>query len=406
MDRIPECLVHPISLKLIRSGHPWITPDNFSNKFPRHAEFVIAVDERKRPFALLLHDPFHRNIKARVWSTKPPFEREAQHFTASIQGRLDMAFERRIQLKELKERENYYLCFGEADALPGLFILRLKDRVLIQFYTQIWNRYKSIIQTTIQEVFPEIKDDNIWFQLRGETKELQKLPTNASEPERRDEFHIEEFGLQYLIRLGSSYDHGLYTDMSAVRHALKKLVNPGMKVLNLYSYTGAFSLWAMKLGASEVTSVDLSPKYIEWLQQNIALNQDLTAQHEEHVSSVEEALTGPLKDRCFDLIICDPPSSSSDGNKRTSALKSYKELLLQMDKVLVPGAKIVVFLNTHQVSPQKFEKSIQDALFELKLKYKFGQRVGLGQDCPALKGFPEGSYLKGIVLEKPLDHSK
>jgi 23S rRNA (cytosine1962-C5)-methyltransferase len=402
MNKIPECLIHPVSLKLIRSGHPWVTADNFSNKFPKSSEFIIATDDRRRGVALLMHDPYHKNIKARLWSTKSPYDREAQHFTASVQARLDQAFEKRILQKELKERENYYLCFGEADQLPGLFIIRLGDRVLIQFYTGFWNRYKSIIQTTIQEVFPEIKDENCWFQLRGETRELQKLPQNAIDLERKDEFHLQEFGLQYLIRLGSSYDHGLYTDMSSVRHSLLKFMKPEMKVLNLFSYTGAFSLWAMKQGASNVVSVDLSPKYIEWLQQNLALNPELDGQkHEAMTMSTDEALSKlKAEERTFDMIICDPPSSSSDGDKRTSALKSYKDLLQKMNTVLAPGGMLVTFLNTHQVSSQKFDKSIQDSLLELKLNFKLSARLGLGQDCPTLKGFPEGSYLKGIVLEK------
>lgn len=402
MDKIPELPIHPVSIKLIRQGHPWVTSDNFSNRFPRHSEFIIGCDERKRPLALLMHDPQHKNVKARVWSTKIPFDREAQHFTAGIQGRLDLAFEKRIQMKELKERENYYLCFGEADQTPGLFILRLKDRVLIQFYTGFWNRYKSIIQTTIQEVFPEIKDDNVWFQLRGETRELQKLPTNAMEPERKDEFHLAEFGIQYHIRLGSSYDHGLYTDMSSLRHSLTKLVTPESAVLNLYSYTGAFSLWAMKQGAKQVTSVDLSPKYIEWLQQNLGLNPELdSTKHEALTMSVDEAL-GKLKseERTFDLIICDPPSSSSDGDKRTSAIQAYKNLVRKMDALLNQHGKMVLFLNTHQVNAQKFEKTLQDNFNELKLNYKKLSTLTLGQDCPTLKGFPEGSYLKGLVLEK------
>jgi len=402
MNKIPECLIHPISIKLIRSGHPWITADNFSNRFPRQSEFIIATDDRKRPMALLLHDPNHKNVKARVWSTKFPFDREAQHFTASIQARLDLAIEKRLQEAALKERENYYLVFGEADQLPGLFVLRLKDRILIQFFTGFWNRYKSIIQTTVQEIFPEIKDDNIWFQTRGETRELQKLPVNASESGRRDEFHIQEFGLQYLIRLGSSYDHGLYTDMSSVRYALKKYITTDTAVLNLYCYTGAFSLWAMKLGAKQVTSVDLSPKYIEWLQQNLGLNPELnSAQHEALTMSAEEALVKLRhEERKFDFIICDPPSSSSDGEKRTSAIKSYKDLISKMDKVLNPKGNMVIFLNTHQVTNQKFEKTIQEILGELKLNYKLGMRLSLGQDCPTIKGFPEGNYLKGLVLEK------
>ncbi len=402
MDKIPECLIHPVSIKLLRQGHPWITADTFSNRFPRQSEFVIATDERKRPMALLMHDPYHKNVKARVWSTKFPFDREAQHFTASIQGRLDLAFEKRIQSMELRERENYYLAFGEADQLPGLFIQRLRDRILIQFYTSFWIRYKSVILTTIQEVFPEIKEENIWFQLRGETKELQKLPQNALDPNRRDEFHLAEFGVQYLIRLGATYDQGLYTDMSSVRHALGKLVGPGASVLNLYSYTGAFSLWALKQGAGHVVSVDLSPKYIEWLQNNLALNPELDhTKHEAMVKSTEQAL-GDLRGqkRIFDVIICDPPSSSSDGAKRTSAIKTYRDLLSKMDPLLGKGGKCVLFLNTHQVTQEKFDRTLRDYLTELKLNYKLSTRLQLGEDCPTLKGFPEGSYLKGIVLEK------
>jgi 23S rRNA (cytosine1962-C5)-methyltransferase len=402
MNKIPECQIHPVSTKLLRQGHPWITSDHFSNRFPRHSEFVVAVDERKRPLALLMHDPTHRNIKARVWSLKFPFDREAAHFTASIQGRLDLAFDKRHQLKELEQRENYYLVFGEADQLPGLFILRLKDRILIQMYTQFWNRYKSIIQTTVQEVFPEIKDEDVWFQLRGETKELQKLPQNGLTPGRRDEFHLQEFGVHYLIHLGASYDHGLYTDMSSVRHQIAPLMSQGMSVLNLYSYTGAFSLFALGKGASQVVSVDLSPKYIEWLAQNLNLNPQLNHQnHESLLMSVDEAL-GELhkKGNQFDFIICDPPSSSSDGDKRTSAIKSYKDLLAKMNLVLKEKGKILLFLNTHQITPEKFERTIKDYLIELKLNYKFSTRLQLGQDCPTMKGFPEGNYLKGLLLEK------
>lgn len=402
MDKIPECQIHPISIKLLRQGHPWITPDSYSHRFPRNSPFVIALDERRRPMALLLHDPQHKNIKARLWTTKYPFEREVQHFTAGIQARIDLAISKRAQMKELKDRENFYLVFGEADQLPGLFVQKLNDRILIQFYTAFWNNFKSVIQSGIQDVFPEVKDDQFWFQLRGETRELQKLPVNAVDSGRRDEFHLSEFGNQYLVRLGSSYDHGLYTDMSSVRFTLQKLVQKYSRVLNLYSYTGAYSLWALKLGAQQVTSVDLSPKYIEWLQQNLGLNPELdTTKHEALTMSVDDALDklrGEQKE--FELIICDPPSSSSDGEKRTSAIKAYRDHLVKMDKVLTKKGVLVLFLNTHQTTAHKFERTIQDYLKELNLNYKTALKVGLEQDCPTLKGFPEGSYLKGLVLEK------
>lgn len=400
MIKTPECVIHPISIKLIRQGHPWITTDQFSKRFPKQSEFVIALDEKKRQLAFLLHDPFHKNVKARVWSKNYPFDKEAQLFTASLQARIDLAQEKREAMESLEDRENYYIVFGEADELPGLFILKLGDRILIQFYTAFWNRYKSIIQTAVQQLYPEINEDNIWYQLRGETRELQKLPVNSLEEGRRDEFHLQEFGVQYLIRLGASYDHGLYTDMSSLRYHLRNEVSESSKVLNLYSYTGAYSLWALKHGASRVVSVDLSPKYIEWLQQNLGLNPELDpTRHEAMTMSVDEAL-GKLKGSEFNLIICDPPSSSSDGKKRTSAIQAYRDLLQKMDPLLASKGKLVIFLNTHQVSKDKFERVIIDYLKELKLSYKITGRLALGEDCPAQKGFPEGNYLKGLILEK------
>ena len=400
MTRTPECAIHPISIKLIRQGHPWITTDQFSKRFPKRSEFVIAMDDRRKQLALLLHDPNHKNVKARVWSKNYPFGKEVEHFTVSLQARIDLAQEKREFLASVKERENYYVVFGEADDLPGLFIIKLGDRILIQFYTSFWNRYKSIIQTAVQDLYPEIKEDHIWFQLRGETRELQKLPVNAVDEGRRDEFHLQEYGVQYLIRLGASYDHGLYTDMSSLRFALRSEINANSRVLNLYSYTGAYSLWALKNGAKRVVSVDLSPKYIEWLQQNLGLNPELDpTAHEALTMSVDEAL-GKLKGEEFNFIICDPPSSSSDGKKRTSAIQAYKDLLLKMDPLLASGGKLVIFLNTHQVTKDKFERVVIDYLKELKLSYRITNRLALGDDCPTQKGFPEGNYLKGLILEK------
>ena len=402
MTKVRECLVHPVSVKLLKQGHPWVTEDSFSSRFPRNEEFVIAVDDRKRAIALLINDPFHKAIKGRVWSTKFPFDREALHFTASIQARIENAVSKREAMPELKNRDNYYLVFGEADNLPGLFILKLGQHILIQFYTGFWTRYKGILQTTMQEYFPETTDDKIWFQTRGETQASQKLPQNAGVEGQREEFHIQEFGIQYWIRLGGQYDHGLYTDMSNIREKIKPYLNEKTKFLNLFSYTGAFSLWALKNKAEDVVSVDLSPKYIEWLQNNIGLNADLDhTKHQSMVMSVEDALDElHAQGRKFNVILSDPPSSSSDGNKRTSAIKNYKDLMTRMNKVLDVGGVMIVFLNTHQVTAQKFERVILDDLKDLKLNYIVRDRLRLGGDCPTLKGFPEGDYLKGLILEK------
>ena len=171
-----------------------------------------------------------------------------------------------------------------------------------------------------------------YFQARNKNKKVQLDHLNYKKELEKNtspiDFEIEEFGIKYKCFLGKSYDLGIYTDMSYIREKVADLINSESKVLNLYSYTGAYSLMALKQGANAVHSVDLSEKYLSILNQNIALNGFDQSKHQSHQTDVMEALNKFANDdEAFDLIICDPPSASSDGRKVTSALKSYELLI-------------------------------------------------------------------------------
>ena len=204
------------------------------------------------------------------------------------------------------------------------------------------------------------------------------------------------------------YDHGIYTDMSQTRAKLESIIKGSNKVLNLFCYTGAFSLYSLKLGASEVVSVDLSEKYINWLEENISLNPDIeSSKHNSMTCSTLDAL-GELKskNREFDFIISDPPSSSSDGNTKSNALNDYQKTLPLITDLLSEGGKALVFLNTHKCSLKKFEDRIKQTISRKKLPLKISRRFFLDGDCPSQKGFPEGSYLKGILVEKSINSTQ
>ncbi len=212
---------------------------------------------------------------------------------------------------------------------------------------------------------------------------------------------VNEFGVDYKVELGKSYDCGLYTDMAQVRKELKKDFENAQSVLNLYSYTGAFSLYALKNEAKEVVSVDLSEPYLSALEENIESNRLDKNSHTTMRMSCKEALGNLVgSEKSFDLIISDPPSSSSDGNKRTNALKDYEHELPKIAKLLSRNGKACVFLNTRGITRNKFEKKILEIIQNKGLKLKVEKTLGLSGDCPNLKGFPEGSYLKGLVLSR------
>ena len=205
-----------------------------------------------------------------------------------------------------------------------------------------------------------------------------------------------EFGINYEVRPFDGNDPGIYTDAASVRKKMQTYFEESSKMLNLYAYTGAFSLQGLFYD-NEVTSVDLSSKYMSWLEKNITLN-DFKSEHHSMVMGAEQALKKLIKEKfLFDLIVCDPPSSSTDGKKTTQALKKYEDLLPLILNSLNNNGHAALFLNTHSVSKKKFQEKILELI---KGKAKIVNEFKLGDDCPTLKGFPEGNYLKVLIIKK------
>lgn len=386
--RTPRVELHPASIKYIHKGHPWITKDSFSIKFPKGSPFVTAkLDEKK--FAILLNDPTHESVLGRVWRIGEGSHLGPKDFYFELRERMQASFEARSG--ELG-RDNYYLAFGETDYLPGLFIIRLKDRILIQFYANFWNHFEKDVLKIVRDFFP---NDTVWVQKRN-LKQKKEFYCATNKQLKEEEFIIEEFGVKYQLRLNQFYDIGIYTDMAAIRNRLKDDFE-AKSVLNLYSYTGAYSLFALKNGATNVTSVDLSNKYLEWLDENLALN-EMTANTSLCMPTIKALEKFKADGTKFDLIICDPPSASSDGKKVSKAIDAYKDMIPLFDMILNKGGKAHIFLNTHSITRKKFETKIKEYIG--KRNISITGTLKLVEDCPSLKGFIEGDYLKGLTLLK------
>ncbi|MFA6237679.1 MAG: class I SAM-dependent methyltransferase [Bacteriovorax sp.] len=396
--------LHPASCKHLKLGHPWITDDSYTKRFPKNDFFLLGIDEKNRQeIALLINDPDHKNVKARLWSLNPEDWKKATDFKADLEKRVKNALDKRSKSPSALERENIYLINGESDFLPGLLVLKLKDQILIQYYALFWKKVEAellnVLSAELNSVFKAQPINDIWIQERNFNQE--KSIRSVSGKKSLD-FVLNEYGINYQIRLNENYDIGIYTDMSAIRTQMKGYLSKAKTVLNLYSYTGAFSLFAMSIGAENVVSVDLSPKYLNWLEENIALNPKFRKDH--HTSmcmSSEKAMEKLISEGAsFDAIICDPPSASSDGNATSSAIKSYEKLLPMMLKLLSPDGSMFVFLNTHTISWNKFEEKLKEIISssEFGNKFNIGKRFKLSDDCAPLKGFHEGDYLKGFLI--------
>lgn len=395
--------LHPISYKLIGRGHPWITQDKFSDQFPPASKFVVA-SKNKRPYALLLNDPSHKEIKARVWAKSGNFQNQIKTFKEDLAIRMKNALKRRVGEEYTTQRNHFYLIFGEGDYIPGIFVHYINGEVLIQFYMAFWRDLQDhIVKTLIKEMRElldlKVNQSNIWIQYRSHKK---SSPVCLSKKNQYKEIMIQEYGVNYHVTLGQFYDHGIYTDMSAIRSNVKEEISKANSMLNLFSYTGAFSLFAMKQGVKKVTSVDLSETYINWLEKNIEANEDFKdIQHNSMIAPTKKALEKLINENAqFDFIVTDPPSSSSDGKKRTNALSDYTQTLPMIKKLLSKNGKALIFLNTHRTNSKKFETKIESIIKQYNLRLKISKKLNLTDDCPQLKGFPEGAYLKGLLLSR------
>lgn len=394
---IPKVNLHPASCKYLKLGHPWITDDSYTKKFPKDAFFLIGVDEKNRQdVALLINDPQHKTVKARLWSLDKA--EWTLDFKDVLKKRVAKAIELRAPL--MSERENLFLINGESDGLPGLLVQQLKNELMIQYYALFWKDQESLLIESLKEVLPGVTD--IWIQERNfdQAKAIRCInPLKTS-----SEFVLKEFGLNYQIKINQHYDFGIYSDMSAIRKNMRPYLQNKKSLLNLFSYTGAFSVYALGMDFENVVSVDLSPKYLSWLEENIALNPQLKKEnHSSLCMASERAMDKLISERMkFEVIVCDPPSASSDGNKVSSAIKSYETLLPQMLELLdTEKGQIFAFLNTHTISWNKFEEKLKSIIDSSKFKNQVivGKRFKLNEDCVPLKGFHEGDYLKGFLIE-------
>ncbi|RLA62678.1 MAG: hypothetical protein DRQ88_08840 [Epsilonproteobacteria bacterium] len=372
--------LHPATIKSLKNGHPWITKDKYSKHFPDRPVLKIKDAKTGNFLGHFINDPNHPKVKARFWG------QEVILFQKELLKRLWVALEKRKPI--LSERENVYLVFGEGDGLPGLFVQVFGDNLLIGYQAFFWQEHLKEIASFFRR---KLKVQNIWVQKRipGE----KKAAPVALKGELTPQFTVKEGDLTFNLKFNQGHDVGLYTDMAAIREQLSAYFYNADSILNLFSYTGAFSLMGLKR-EKKVTSVDLSKTYMSWLEENIEINNFKNVDHTSIVGPCAKVIN--KLDQKFDLIISDPPSFSTDGKKRTSSLDFYKKELKNILGLLNEDGHLIIFLNTHSVSRRKFKNTIQ----ELIGRDKMIRDIYLSKDCPILKNFPEGDYLKGLIIKK------
>jgi 23S rRNA (cytosine1962-C5)-methyltransferase len=223
-------------------------------------------------------------------------------------------------------------------------------------------------------------------------------PLRGAAPPDRIEIH--ENGLRFWVDVLAGHKTGFYLDQRANRSRLGKLAT-GRDVLNCFSYTGAFSVYALAGGAASVVSVDSSADALALGQENLALN-GFDGAKASWMEGDVFVLLRRFRDqaRSFDMIVLDPPKFAQNAAQAERAARGYKDINLLALKLLRPGGLLFTFSCSGGVSPDLFQKIVAGAAVDAGVDARIIGRMSQGPDHPVALNFPEGEYLKGLVVIK------
>lgn len=354
-----RCQVGPDTLRMLELGHPWVIADRFTRQWPKGqpGELISLVDEQQRHLATALRDPESR-ITARV------LDKNRISINLSwLEPRLLAAKRLRQNHALLDESDAYRLVNAEGDGLPGVTVDRYGGYLMVQIYSEAWESHLPALSSALQKVFQPVgiyrkrrPQETRELAAKSRSKEYSRLIFGEAAPV---PLSVRENDLSYLVDLNEGLNTGLFPDQRRNRRELMARA-AGKRVLNLFAFTGAFSVAAAAAGARQVTSIDVSQKYLDQAKENFAVNRLNPKRHEFIVGDVFAEL-GKLRQqqRRFDIIIFDPPSFSTTRKSRFSTQGGTSRLVVETLPLLEPGGLLMSSSNHQKISLEDYLKELR-----------------------------------------------
>ena len=323
-----------------------------------------------------------------------------QEITASFwEKRIARAYEMRCALGLVTAENNTYrLVHGEGDSLPGLIVDVYDDTAVMQAHSIGMHETRHELANAIVKMVPEVK--NVYY--KSETTLPFKAPVDPEDGyligSDTKKYTALENGLQFNVDWLRGQKTGFFIDQRENR-ALLERYSKGKSVLNMFCYTGGFSVYAMRGGANLVHSVDSSAKAMEITDKNIALNFGNDSRHTSYAEDAFKFLNG-IQDSGvkYDLIVLDPPAFAKHREALRNALKGYKRLNAKAFEQIKPGGILFTFSCSQVVSREQFRLAVFSAAAESGRNVRILHQVTQPADHPVNIYHPEGEYLKGLVL--------
>ena len=373
--------------------HPWVF-DSAVHKGGADAGETVRVEGHDGRFLAWAAFSPASKIRARAWS----FDEGDRIDGAFFRRRIQAAFSLRERLKV--PSEGVRLVHGESDGLPGFVVDRYGNTLVAQFLSSGAERWKKVLAdalldvTGLQRLF-ERSDANA----RG----LEGLPevTGWLRGEGPTDLVIAEHGWRLGLDIATGHKTGFYLDQRESRSRFADWVKRlgARRVLNCYCYTGGFTVAALAGGATEVTSIDSSGPALERARANVALNGFGDAACEFLDADVNAMLRRfGEAGRTFDAIVLDPPKLAPTVAHAERAARAYKDINRLALKLLAPGGVLFTYSCSGGISADLFHKIVASAGTDAGVDGYIAERLGAAPDHPMTLAFPEGEYLKGLVV--------
>jgi len=380
--------------KSLQRRHPWIFSGAVEciDGAPAGGDTVAVRDAAGSFLAWAAYNP-DSQISARVWSWHEKEVVDKTFFRSRIADAL--AARRTFHLD--RDSSGMRIVHGESDGLPGLIVDKYGNVLVMQLGSAGPEHWRETIADILQELCTPVC---IYERSDSDGRELEGLPkrcgvVRGTLPE---DVEVIENGLRFAVDVAAGQKTGYYLDQRDNR-AFTGTLAADRDVLNCFCYTGGFSLYALRGGAKSVLSIDSSQEALQIAQTNVGLNGLDAAKAEWQCADVFEALR-KLRDqnRKFDLIVLDPPKFAPTAAFAEKASRAYKDINLLGFKLLRPGGLLFTYSCSGGISDDLFQKIIAGAALDAGVDAQIVKKLHAAPDHPVLLSFPEGAYLKGLVL--------
>jgi 23S rRNA (cytosine1962-C5)-methyltransferase len=382
----------------IRAGHPWVYREALGPRpiAPEPGTTIDLVDPDGEVVGRGLYDA-DSAIAVRVFVRRADATIDAE----LIAARVKQAVALRTRLLDTSKLGAIRLINGESDGLPGIAVDRYNDYLVVQLFTGAVANLRDALYNTLEA---ELEPAAIYEQRRYKSLGGEAPRQAAAELVRGNaapvELEVIEDDLKFYVDVTAPLSTGLFADLREGRRAVRHWAK-GRRVLNLFSYTGAISVYAFAGGATEVCAVDVAAKAHARARRNFAAS-GFDAETPEHVVGDTFKVLARFveRKRQFDMVVLDPPafaSAAARGGKPWSAVRDYADLITASLDVVAPGGLLVAASSTHKMSAQEFELALADGALGANTRLQIVDRRTLPADFPTVPGFPEGNYLKFAV---------